>query len=204
MAKLAIIYGKSQENKNADVFQEKYSAEKFKKQFKCKKVMKIEKRLTIDKAKSSGLSRLLKFSADSTANLSEAFYFNYLLFSGIPDIWNNQTISLFAFSDDAQETAFSINILKEDIFVHAFQIEEQEALNLIDNMKGWINAENKISALNNATDLCSSLEEIQENIGISILKITSDELKNLIPKVQDEIQRIRQEIISALEKKWDA
>lgn len=201
MAKFAMIISKCSDLKAVKAFQKKYSEKNIKKNFKCKEATvfdrnvnsweDLEKNFKIKERTFEKLSWHLLF-ADKDA-LIDCEYVNY------------STRKFFIFSDDVMQSMFSSEFFSDDVYVAAFELDQDSAEELAEKLDDFSSVENRIEQLNEAQDLYSSLSSIAEECDLNILyRSAEDEISEALRDAEQDFENLKSDIQGIINSSWNS
>ena len=201
MAKFAMIISKCSDLKAVKAFQKNYSEKNIKKNFKCKEATvfdrnvnsweDLEKNFKIKERTFEKLSWHLLF-ADKDA-LIDCEYVNY------------STRKFFIFSDDVMQSMFSSEFFSDDVYVAAFELDQDSAEELAEKLDDFSSVEHRVEQLNEAQDLYSSLSSIAEDCHLNIFyRSAEDEISEALSDAEQDFENLKSDIQGIINSSWNS
>jgi hypothetical protein len=199
MAKFAMIVSKLNDSKSVKAFQKKYSEKNLKKNFKCNDVILLDRNgkscgdfdfdLKIKENTFEKLSWLLTF-ADKDS-LIDHEYVNY------------STRKFFIFSDDALQSMFSFDCLSDDVYISAFELNQDSANDLVQKLDDISGIQYRVERLNEAQDVYSTLEDIANECDLNIFYRTAeDDIDEALSDAESELEQLKSDIKEIINSSW--
>ena len=201
MTKFAMIISKCTDSKSVKAFQKKYSEKNLKKNFKCKSVTLFDRSIDsweileanfgIKEETFEKLSWLL-LSADKDA-LIDHDYVNYI------------TRKFFIFSDDAVQSMFSFDRLSDDVYIAAFELDQDSAEALVEKLDNFSDFEYRVGQLNEAQEFYSTLSSIANECELNIFsRNAEDDLDEALHDAEQDFENIKSDIQSIINSSWNS
>lgn len=199
MTKFAMIISKLNDAKSVKAFQKKYSEKNLKKNFKCNDVILLDRHgrawgdfdfdLKIKENTFEKLSWLLTF-ADKDS-LIDHEYVNY------------STRKFFIFSDDAMQSMFSFDCLSDDVYISAFELDQNSAEDLVEKLDDISGVEYRVERLNEAQDVYNSLENIATECDLNIFCRTAEgDIDEALSDAESEFEKLKSDIQDIINSSW--
>ena len=199
MAKFAMIISKCSESKSVKAFHKKYSEKNLKKNFKCNSVTLFD----------SNVESLNVFEADLKINEYTLEKLSWLLLFADKDALieyeniNYSTRKFFIFSDDAMQSMFSFDCLSDDVYIAAFELDQDSADDLVEKLDSVSDVENRVGQLNEAQDLHSSLANIARECDLNILyRSAEDDIDEALNDAENDFENLKSEIQTFINSSW--
>ena len=176
MAKFAVIQLNDFVKINLEEFDEKYKSSELKKYIKCKKIIELKNYHN----KNTKAEELTNISANKL-NLFSRTMQSIDLDDMNEDFFNDRRTKIFIFSDDAISSAFSFEMLKDECKIKLIQLDESNIIKLINAIKVFHNSDDTINSLNNAKELCESLNCLESELDMNLTHCDAvDEIEDKI------------------------
>lgn len=199
MAKFAMIISKYPDIKSIKAFEKKYTEKNLKKNFKCNSVTllddnvnswdALEANFNIKEQTFKKLSCLLH-SVDMDA-LIDYGHVNY------------STRKFFIFGDDVMQSEFSFDFLSDDVYISAFELDQNSADELAEKLDDFNGVEYRFGQLNEAQDLYNSLENISSECSLNIFRINAeDDLDDALNEAETEFENLKAHIQNIINSSW--
>ena len=162
MAKFALIRSKSATVK---AFNTRYTASKLLKQFKCKNLVELDKMKELEKK--DNFSNIESYKLCSLSySLHDAHD------AALPNSGKCQSEpkKLFMFSDDAPKSAFAMDLVKDDVDILLFDLDQNEIVELSQTFEDQCAAMDTLKTLEEVDEIVDRLTDIEDETGIDILK----------------------------------
>ena len=200
MAKFVAVQLSDYQEINKEAFQ-KFTASELKKTFKCKKVAELK---NYKKSNSS----LAKFAEISEYKLNELS--RIVTSTDLDDMTENSFGSeadtkIFILSDDALTTSLVFDVLKKNCIIKFFELnDDEEVMNFIDSIETIQSADDSISSLNEAKELCESLKSIQYDVGLTLVYHSAlDEINEKISDIESDVETSNETLEEIFETQWN-
>lgn len=201
MTKFAMIISKCTDSKSVKAFQKKYSEKNLKKNFKCKSVTLFDRSIDsweileanfgIKEETFEKLSWLL-LSADKDA-LIDHDYVNYI------------TRKFFIFSDDAVQSMFSFDRLSDDVYIAAFELDQDSAEVLVEKLDNFSDFEYRVGQLNEAQEFYSTLSSIANECELNIFsRNAEDDIDEALHDAEQDFENLKSDIQSIINSSWNS
>ena len=199
MAKFVAVQLSDKQKINQDAFQ-KFTSKELKKTCKCKKVTelkyckKINSKLAelteISEYRLNQLSRIL--SSTDLDDMSEKHY------------GSDEDTKIFILSEDALTTSLVFDVLKNNCIIKFFELnDDEEVMNFIDSIETIQSADDSISSLNEAKELCESLKSIQYDVELTLVYHSAlDEIDEKISDIESDVETSNETLEEIFETKW--
>jgi hypothetical protein len=198
MAKFIAVQTTYKQESDQDALQ-KFTSKELKKTFKCKKVEELEY------CKKS-ISKVAKFTGIATYDLSQLS--RKLTSTDLADMTKNRYRSeketkIFVLSDDSSETALAFDVLKNNVIIKLFQLKDEEVNNFIESIEIIQSADDSINSLNEAKELCESLNEIESDLGLSLVYHGAiNEIDEKISDIESDLDQSKETVAEIFELQW--
>lgn len=178
----------------------KFTTAELKKTLKCKKVVQ------------------LKYSAKSQAKVSEfsgiaGYKLNQLnrtlTSTDLEDMTENryaqeENTKIFIVSDDASITALAFDVLTDNCTMKMFELNDDEITNFINSIETIQSAGDLISSLEEAKELCESLNELESDLGLTLVyHSATDEIDDKIYDIERDVETSNDSLEEIFEAKWN-
>jgi len=197
MAKFALIRSKSLSVKDFDA---RYTAVKLKKQFKCKKVTEINDRKELTKA--ANFSDVGVYELQRLAR--ELFRAEDELIPNSDDCILPK--KLFMFSDDADNTCFDIDILKDDADILRFDLNESQVEELYEALDTCDKKPDRLDTIERISDLINDISNMCDDASLDPDDIITDGAKGTLEDISEsitaEIATATKTIEESFARKW--
>lgn len=199
MAKFVAVQVSGNQEINEDSLQT-FTSKELKKTFKCKKVAelkyckksnsKLAEFAEISEYKLNQLSRIL--SSTDLDDMSENRY------------GSDEDTKIFIVSDDALATSLAFDVLKNKCIIKFFQLDEEEVTNCIHSIETIQSADDLISSLYEAKELCESLNAIESDLGLSLVYHSAiDEIDEKIYDTESDVETSKETLEEIFEAQWN-
>ena len=197
MAKFALIRSKSLSVKDFDA---RYTAVKLKKQFKCKKVTEINDRKEL--TKTANFSDVGVYELQRLAR--ELFHADDSLIPNSDDCILPK--KLFMFSDDADNTCFDIDILKDDADILRFDLNESQVEELYEALDTCDTKPDRLDTIVRISDLINDISNMCDDASLDPDDIIADGAKGTLEDISEsitaEIATATKTIEESFARKW--
>jgi hypothetical protein len=199
MAKFVAVQVSGNQEINEDSFQ-KFTSKELKKTFKCKKVAELKY------CKKSN-SKLAEFTEISEYKLNQLS--RILTSTDLDDMSENrygsdEDTKIFIVSDDALATSLAFDVLKNKCIIKFFQLDEEEVTNCIHSIETIQSADDLISSLYEAKELCESLNAIESDLGLSLVYHSAiDEIDEKIYDTESDVETSKETLEEIFEAQWN-
>ena len=186
MTKFAMINTtRSLDEKQLNAFNKKFTAARLKKLIKCKAVIDLNE-VDYD---SVILKSITEIHEEKFNNItSELSDFNISSLKSNSNYKRN-TQRYFAFSNEASETAFSFELIKEDVKIIFFEVEDAEVDTFIENIEIIKLNNESIENLNEAKEVLDSLKDYENNLDLNLTRNgADDEIDSMIQELEEEVE----------------
>jgi hypothetical protein len=198
MAKFAVVQLGYEQEINQDAFQ-KFTSKELKKTFKCNKVEELEycNKSIAEVSKSTGIA---------THDLSQLS--RKLISTELDDMakircGSETETKIFVLSDDASATSLAFDVLKNQSIIKLFQLDDEDIAIFVKSIGVIQSADDSISSLNEAKELCESLNEIESELGLSLVyRSAIDEIDEKISDIEIDLERSKEIVAKTLEAQW--
>lgn len=176
-----------------------FTSKELKKTFNCKKVEEL-------KYCNKSIAKVEKFTGISDYKLNELV--RTLTSTDLDDLSENRYRSdnetkIFVLSDDASATALSFDILKSDFIIKLFQLDARQVTKFNHSIEIIQSVDETISSLNEAKELCESLNEIESDLGLSLVHHSAiDEIAEKISDIESELEHSKETVAEIFEAQW--
>ena len=198
MAKFAAVQLGYKQEINQDAFQ-KLTSKELKKTLKCKKVaelkycnksnLKIAEFTGIAPYKLNQLSRIL--TAIDLDDLTKNRY------------RTEEETKIFILSDDASATSLAFDVLKNEFIIKLFQLDDEDIANFTDSIELIQSADDSISSLDEAKELCESLNALESDLGLSLVYHSAiDEIDEKISDIESDVETSKDILSEIFETQW--
>ena len=199
MAKFVAVQLSDKQKINQDAFQ-KFTSKELKKTCKCKKVTelkyckksnsKLAELTEISEYKLNQLSRIL--SSTDLDDMSEKHY------------GSDEDTKIFILSEDALTTSLVFDVLKNNCIIKFFELnDDEEVMNFIDSIETIQSADDSISSLNEAKELCESLKSIQYDVELTLVYHSAlDEIDEKISDIESDVETSNETLEEIFETQW--
>ena len=197
MTKFALIRSKTLSIKDFDA---RYTAAKLKKQFKCKKVTEINDRKELTKA--ANFSDVGVYELQRLAR--ELFRAEDELIPNSDDCILPK--KLFMFSDDADNTCFDIDILKDDADILRFDLNESQVEELYEALDTCDKKPDRLDTIERISDLINDISNMCDDASLDPDDIITDGAKGTLEDISEsitaEIATATKTIEESFARKW--
>ena len=197
MTNFALIRSKTLSIKDFDA---RYTAAKLKKQFKCKKVTEIGDRKELTKA--ANFSDVGVYELQRLAR--ELFHADDSLIPNSDDCIDPK--KLFMFSDDADNTCFDIDILKDDVDILRFELVESQVEELYEALYTCDKKPDQLDTIERINDLINDISNMCDDASLDPDDIITDgargALNDISESITEEIATVTKTIEELLARKW--
>ena len=198
MTKFALIRSKTLSIKDFDA---RYTAAKLKKQFKCKKVTEIGDRKELTKA--SNFSDVSVYDLRRLAR--ELFRAEDELIPNSDECFSEPK-KLFMFSDDADNTCFDIDILKDDADILRLELNESQVEELYEALDTCDTKPDQLDTIERINDLINDISNMCDDASLDPDDIISDgaqeTLNEISESINEEMATATKTIEELLARKW--
>jgi hypothetical protein len=176
-----------------------FTSKELKKTFKCKKVEEL-------KYCNKSVAKVAKSTGIAAYELNQLI--RKLTSTDLDDMKKNRYRSdketkIFVLSDDASQTAIAFNVLKNEFTIKFFKLDDSEVSDCIESLEIIQSADDSISSLNEAKELCESLNEIESDLGLSLVYHSAiDEIDEKISDIESDLERSREAVAEIFEAQW--
>ena len=199
MAKFAMIISKCTDSKSIKAFQKKFSEKNLKKNFKCDSVTLFDKNVNSWDLFETNF----KIKEETFQKLS------WLLLSADKDVLieyesvNYSTRKFFIFSDDAMQSIFNFDCLSDDVYIAAFELDQDSADELIEKLDDFSDVEYRVGQLNEAQDLYVSLSNIASECGLNIFyRNAENDVDEALIDAETDFENIKSNIQGMINSSW--
>jgi hypothetical protein len=178
MAKFIAVQQSYEHETNQDTFK-KFTSKELKKTIKCEKVEEL-------KYYNKSNSKLAEFAEISEYKLNQLS--RMLSSTDLNDMTENrygnmEDTKIFILSDDASTTALAFDVLKDNCIIKLFQLDNEEVTNFTNSIETIQSEDDSISSLNEAKELCESLNIIESDLNLSL--VYHDAINDIDEKISD-------------------
>lgn len=198
MAKFIAVQRTYKQESDQDAFQ-KFTSKELKKTFKCKKVEELE-------YCNKSIAKAAKFTGIATYDLSQLS--RKLTSTDLDDMTKNlyrseKETKIFILSDDASATSLIFDVLKNEFIIRFFKLDDEDITEFTDSIELIQSADESISSLNEAKELCESLNEIELDLGLSLVYHGAiDEIEEKISDTESDLERSKETVAEIFEAQW--
>jgi hypothetical protein len=198
MAKFLQIRSKVLRDKERKAFEKKYSAEGLKTLLKCDSVIELNSDNT------DAFKEITKIPSKDLEDFARNFCYTDVEKLGFDDEYI--VTDEFILSDDATTTPLSIAVLKEEFKFSAFELDEEELVELTELLDKFDDKDFIIGQLEEAEQLWESLRNIENELNIDLVSSDgNDEIESRLSDVRDEIESLTSQVNTILiENSWKA
>jgi hypothetical protein len=200
MAKFVAVQLSDYQEINKKAFQ-KFTASELKKTFKCKKVVELKNY----KKSNSSVAKFAEISEYKLNLLSRL-----VTSTDLDDMTENSFGSeadtkIFILSDDALTTSLVFDVLKNNCIIKFFELnDDEEVMNFIDSIETIQSADDSISSLNEAKELCESLKSIQYDLELTLVYHSAlDEIDEKISDIESDVETSNETLEEIFETQWN-
>lgn len=201
MAKFMMVVSREYSSSKVKSFDKKYQDKNIKKKLKCNDVIQLIRNngkwsecgsyFGIDSCLLGRLSHVLNI-ASKDALLAD-------------EIVNYATRKFFICSEDAEQTAFCMDVLVDDVFIKFFELNVEEIDSLIAVICAYRGSEEAIEKVNEAIDLISTLKDIECECDLQILYRGADEdVSEKLYELEGNLEIFREDIKNIVGFPWDS
>ena len=171
-----------------------------KKTLKCKKVMQL-KHSAKSKVKVAEFSDVAEYKLNQLSRT--------LISTDLDDMTENrygeeEDTKIFIVSDDASITALAFDVLTEGIKMKMFELSNEEVNNFIHSIETIQSADDLISSLEEAKELCKSLNSIESDLGLTLVySRATDEIDEKISDIESDVETSNGTLEEIFEAKWN-
>ena len=199
MAKFAAVQLRDNQEINKNAFK-RFTISELKNKIKCKEVLevkynkksnaKLSKMTDIDEYKLNQLSGIM-----SSSNLDDMTENSYI---------SKENTKIFIFSDDASSTALAFDVLNNNCMIKLFELNNEEITNFMHSIATIQSADDLISSLDEAKELCESLNRIESDVGLTLVyRSAEDEIEEKISDIESDVETSKETLEEIFEAKWD-
>lgn len=198
MAKFVAVQLSDYQDINQTTF-EKFNANELKKTFKCKKVVEL-KYCTKSNAKVSKFADIADYKLNQLSRV--------LTSTDLDDMTENRYCSedrtkIFILSDDAITTSLAFDLLKSDCVIKFFQLNDKEVTEFTHSIETIQSADDSISSLSDAKELCESLNTIESDLGLTLVYHSAvDEIDEKISEIESDVETSKEKLEEIFEAQW--
>lgn len=176
-----------------------FTSKELKKTFNCKKVEELKycNKSVAKVAKSTGIAayELNQLSKKLTSTDLDRIIKNR--FRG------EKETKVFVLSDDALATALAFNVLKNEFTIKFFKLDDSEVSNFIELLEIIQSADDSISSLNEAKELCESLNSIESDFDLSLINYGAlHEIEEKISDIKSDLESSKETVAEIFEAQW--
>ena len=199
MAKFIAIQSTDYQEVNKSFF-DKFTTSNLKKTLKCKKVMQL-KHSAKSKVKVAEFSDVAEYKLNQLSRT--------LISTDLDDMTENrygeeEDTKIFIVSDDASITALAFDVLTEGIKMKMFELSNEEVNNFIHSIETIQSADDLISSLEEAKELCKSLNSIESDLGLTLVySRATDEIDEKISDIESDVETSNGTLEEIFEAKWN-
>ena len=199
MAKFAAVQMIDYQNINQESIKE-FTSSELKKKFKCKKVVELKDY----RYKKPKVAEFAQISESELNYLSSKLMSIDLRNYSDTRYKKNKKTQIFIFSDDASSSAFAFDFLKEDCTIKLFDLNDENISDFTQAISIIQTSDETLSSLSEAKDLCESLNDIEHNLGISLVDYNAiDTIEEKISDIEDEVESSKESLEEIFDAKWD-
>jgi hypothetical protein len=199
MAKFAAVQLRDNQEINKNAFK-RFTISELRNKIKCKEVLevkynkksnaKLSKMTDIDEYKLNQLSGIM-----SSSNLDDMTENSYI---------SKENTKIFIFSDDASSTALAFDVLNNNCMIKLFELNNEEITNFMHSIATIQSADDLISSLDEAKELCESLNRIESDVGLTLVyRSAEDEIEEKISDIESDVETSKETLEEIFEAKWD-
>lgn len=191
MAKFALIRAQIISEKDVKDFSKYYTTSRLLKQFKCKTIIELKNHKEFEEDEN--------FSKIDSCTLAELVT---NIFEADRDVFPNanlgrrQSVKLFMFSDDAESSAFALDVLQDKVNIMLFNLNNEDVMNLSRNLDIAATAKDALSTIDDIETMISSLENHGNDFGINIIDSYGE---GKVSQLKDKTEKERDDAISEIE-----
>jgi uncharacterized phage infection (PIP) family protein YhgE len=116
---------------------------------------------------------------------------------------SDENTKIFVLSDDASASALAFDILKSNCIIKLFQLENEDVTTLTNSIETIQSADDLISSLDDAKDLCESLNSLQEDLGLSLVYNGAiDDIEEKISDIESDVETSNETLEEIFEAQW--
>lgn len=199
MAKFVVVQVSGNQEINEDSFQT-FTSKELKKTFKCKKVAELKY------CKKSN-SKLAEFAEISEYKLNQLS--RILSSTDLDDMSENRYGSdgdtkIFIVSDDALATSSIFDMLTDNYIIKLFQLDNEEVTNFTHSIETIQSADDLISSLYEAKELCESLNSIESDLGLSLVYHSAiDEIDEKVNDIESDVENSKVTLEEIFNTEWN-
>ena len=195
MSKFAMIsLSKNYDSKELKSFKKKSTAKYLKKQLKCNEVVDLLENYNEETLKK--ITEIDETKLDDVISAIDDFDIANLKLN---NLYSKNKYKIFAFSEDAQSTSFVFDKLKEDVQITLFELDEESADVLIENIENIKSCNESIDTLTDARDTLEALNELENELNLRMTySDAEDEIDSMSNVLEEEINNSRDEISTLL------
>jgi hypothetical protein len=177
----------------------KFTATELKKMLKCKKVIELK-----FNAKSSSKAAEFTDISDYKLNqLSRTLMSTYLEDMTENRFGEDDRTKIFIFSDDASNTALAFDVLDDNCIIKMFELDNDGITNFIHSIHTIQTADDSISSLEEAKELCESLNTIESDLGMRLVyHSATDDIDEKISDIESDVETSNETLEEIFEAKW--
>ena len=198
MAKFAAVQLGYKQEINQDAFQ-KFTSRELKKTLKCKKVAEL-------KYCNKSNSKIAEFTGIAPYKLNQLS--RILTATDLDDLTKNryrteEETKIFILSDDASATSLAFDVLKNEFIIKLFQLDDEDIENFTDSIELIQSADDSISSLDEAKELCESLNALESDLGLSLVYHSAiDEIDEKISDIESDVETSKDILSEIFETQW--
>lgn len=199
MAKFIAIQLSDYQEDNKEKF-EKFTTAELKKTLKCKKVVQLNHSAK-SKVKVSEFSGIAEYKLTQLSTT--------LISTDLEDMtersyFQKENTKIFIVSDDASITALAFDVLTDNCTMKMFELNDDEITNFINSIETIQSAGDLISSLEEAKELCESLNELESDLGLTLLyHSATDEIDDKIYDIERDVETSNETLEEIFEAKWN-
>jgi hypothetical protein len=198
MAKFIAIQLTDYQEVNKNYF-DKFTTTALKKMLKCEKVMQLKYNAKSN-SKAAEFADVADYKLNQLVRTLTSTYFEDMTENRYAE---NENTKIFIISDDASSTALAFDVLTENYSLKIFELDDDEITNFIHSIETIQSADDSISSLEEAKELCESLSTIEADLGLSLLhRSATDEIDEKISDIESDVETSNETLEEIFEAKW--
>jgi len=198
MTKFAVVQLRDNHEVNKEAFS-RFTISKLKNRFKCKEVSELK----YNKKSNAKLSEMTDIAEYKLNQLSEI-----MSSTNLDDMTKNryfpkENTKIFIFSDDASKTALAFDVLNDNCIIKLFELNNEELTNFMHSITVIQSADDLLSSLDEAKELCESLNIIEDDVGLTLVyRSAEDEIEEKISDIESDVETSKEVLDEIFEIKW--
>jgi hypothetical protein len=198
MAKFAAVQNFNYQDTNQDVFK-KITSSNLKKKLKCKKVIEL-KGFGYKNKNASEVAEISEYKLSEMRNL--------LISTDLEDMTESRfnaekNTKIFIFSDDVKCSEIKFEGLEDKCVIKIFDLTTEDINNFTQSIKTIQTADDTISSLEEARELCESLKYLQSDLNLTLLYRRADEeIDEKLSDIEHDLESSKEFLEEIFATKW--